>query len=49
MPEYRGVMDKVQRGKHIISAAESLKRFQLGDANIAAFLYATSQPGRPVI
>lgn len=39
-------MDKVQRGKHIISAAKSLKRFQLADPNIAAFLYATSHAGR---
>jgi len=39
-------MDSVQKGKYIISAAKSLKRFQLGDATIATFLYATSQAGR---
>ena len=39
-------MDKVERGKYIISAAKSLKRYQLADATIAAFLYATSHAGR---
>jgi hypothetical protein len=39
-------MDKVQRGKYIISAAKSLKRFRLGDPTIAALLYATSHAGR---
>ncbi len=39
-------MDKPQIGKLIVSAAKSLKRFQLADINIAAFLYATSSAGR---
>jgi len=39
-------MDKVKKGKYIISAAKSLKRYQLADATIAAFLYATSHAGR---
>ena len=39
-------MDKVQKGKYIISAAKSLKRFQLGDPTMAGLLYATSHAGR---
>ena len=39
-------MDKVQKGKYVISVAKSLKRYQLGDATIAAFLYAASYAGR---
>ena len=34
------------RGKHIISAAKSLKAKQLADPNIAHYLYATSFAGR---
>lgn len=39
-------MEKAEHGKLIISAAKSLKRFQLADPRIAALLYATSQAGR---
>lgn len=39
-------MTKSEHGKHIISAAKSLKRYQLGNVQIAAFLGATSQAGR---
>lgn len=39
-------MDKVEKGKLIISAAKNLKGFQMADARIAAFLYATLEAGR---
>lgn len=38
-------MDKVEKGKYIISAAKSLKRYRLADPTIAAFLWATSHAG----
>lgn len=39
-------MDRIQTGKHIISAAKSLKRYQLADATMVAFLHAASHAGR---
>jgi len=39
-------MEKIEKGKYIISAAKSLKSFRLGDPHIAALLYATSHAGR---
>ncbi len=39
-------MTRADQGKHIISAAKSLKRYQVGNAQIAGFLYATLQAGR---
>ena len=39
-------MDSVQKGKYIVSAAKSLKRYRLADETIATFLYATSYAGR---
>lgn len=39
-------MDRIQKGKHIISAAKSLKRYQLADVTMVAFLHATSYAGR---
>ncbi len=39
-------MDKVEKGKLVISASKSLKGFQIGDPRIATFLYATLQAGR---
>lgn len=39
-------MERAEHGKLVVSAAKSLKRFQLADARIAALLYATSQAGR---
>ena len=39
-------MDKQDRGKLIVSVAKSLKGFQLGDATIASYLYATLEAGR---
>ncbi|MCX5999651.1 MAG: hypothetical protein NTU41_08715 [Chloroflexi bacterium] len=39
-------MDKVEKGKYIISAAKSLKRYRVGDRTVAALLYATSYAGR---
>jgi hypothetical protein len=37
---------KSDRGKHIISAAKSLKRYQLASPQIAKFLHASAQAGR---
>ena len=39
-------MDKQRRGKLIISAAKSLKGFQIADPRIASYLYGTSAAGR---
>ena len=39
-------MDKQGRGKLIISAAKSLKGFQIADPRIASYLYGTSEAGR---
>ena len=39
-------MYSVQKGKYIVSAAKSLKRYRLADETIATFLYATSYAGR---
>jgi len=39
-------VDKIRKGKNIISAAKSLKRYQIADATIVAFLHATSYAGR---
>jgi len=39
-------MDKIQKGKNIISAAKSLKRYRIADATMVAFLHATSYAGR---
>src|SRR5215475_12450380 len=39
-------MARAEHGKLVVSAAKSLKRFQLADPRIAALLYATSQAGR---
>jgi len=39
-------MDDVDKGKYILSIAKSLKPFRLGDAKIAALLYASSLAGR---
>lgn len=39
-------MTKPEVGKHIISAAKSLKRYQLGNVQIAGLLYGASQAGR---
>jgi hypothetical protein len=38
--------ERAERGKHIISAAKSLKSKPLADTNIAHYLYATSIAGR---
>ncbi len=42
-------MERAEHRKLVVSAAKSLKRFQLADARIAALLYATSQAGRAFI
>lgn len=39
-------MDRIRKGKNIISAAKSLKRYQIADATMVAFLHATSYAGR---
>ncbi len=39
-------MDKQDRGKLVISAAKSLKGYQIADPKIAAFLYGTLEAGK---
>lgn len=39
-------MNDVEKGKHILSMAKTLKAYQIGDARIATFLYASSFAGR---
>ena len=39
-------MNKVEKGKLIISASKSLKEYQIGDAQIATFLHGTQRAGR---
>ena len=39
-------MDKQEQGKLIISAAKSLKGFQIAEPTIATYLYTTSEAGR---
>lgn len=39
-------MDKAEKGKFILSVAKTLKAYQLGDARIAAYLYASWFVGR---
>lgn len=39
-------MEKQERGKLVVSAAKSLKVFQLADPAIASYLYGTSEAGR---
>ena len=39
-------MDKQDKGKLIISAAKSLKGYQIADPRIASFLYGTLEAGR---
>lgn len=39
-------MNEVERGKHILSVAKSLKAYRLGDPTIAALLHASSFAGR---
>jgi hypothetical protein len=38
-------VDRIEKGKLVISAAKSLKSFQLGDARIATFLHGTWRAG----
>ena len=39
-------MEKQEKGKLVISAAKSLKGYQIADARIASFLYGTLEAGR---
>src|SRR5262245_57500941 len=42
-------MDALATGKLVVATGKTLKRFQLADQKIAAFLYASSTAGRSVL
>ena len=39
-------MDRIEKGKLIVSVAKALKSFQIADPRIAAYLYGTAEAGR---